>query len=230
MDKIKLLLRRQILHYLLLLLLLAFMIIIMQREGYASGELLDIDTLTWFRLAVIIAVVHQTYVWVCWRLELFYSVITDLFGKKGFDYYCVGFFVLMLSRLAVVLILAWSNSSSLSWNRFLLYGIALVLSIPAVYTYYSVVRYFGITRAAGIDHFDASFQSTPFVKEGIFKFFSNPMYLFGVLVIWLPVLLFSSKAALLAALFNHLYVWVHYLCTEKPDIVFLYSGAERESR
>ena len=223
----KLFLRRQVLHYLLLLLLLACLIAVMTRDkGYYSGELLGIDTLAWFRLAIITAVVHQTYVWLCWRLELFYSLITGLLGKKGFDYYSTGFFVLMLSRLAAVVILAWSNSNSLHWNYSLLSMIAVLLSIPAAYTFYSTIRYFGMTRAAGIDHFDASFRDRPFVKKGIFRFFNNPMYLFGMLIIWLPGLLFSSKAALLAALFNHIYVWVHYFCTEKPDIEFIYSGTD----
>jgi len=33
---------------------------------------------------------------------------------------------------------------------------------------------------------------------------------------------FLSKTALLIALFNHLYIWVHYYFTENPDIKFIY--------
>ena len=60
--------------------------------------------------------------------------------------------------------------------------------------------------------------------KGIFKFTNNGMYYFGFLVLYIPALLLFSKAALLAALFNHLYIWAHYFCTEKPDIKVIYHG------
>ena len=48
------------------------------------------------------------------------------------------------------------------------------------------------------------------------------MYTFGFLIIWVPGLVFYSKAALLAAGFNHIYIWVHYYTTELPDIRYIY--------
>jgi hypothetical protein len=41
-------------------------------------------------------------------------------------------------------------------------------------------------------------------------------------------LLLLSQAALLAALFNHLYIWVHYYSTELPDIRHIYGAAAKE--
>ena len=34
----------------------------------------------------------------------------------------------------------------------------------------------------------------------------------------------GSLAALAAALFQHAYIWVHYYCTEAPDMDLIYSA------
>jgi hypothetical protein len=82
-----------------------------------------------------------------------------------------------------------------------------------------------MNRAFGIDHFEgAEAKNVPMVRQGIFKYTSNGMYVFGFLLLWIPGLIFLSKAALLAAFFNHLYIWVHYYFTEKPDMRIIYSA------
>ena len=90
---------------------------------------------------------------------------------------------------------------------------------------YSVLRYFGFKRAYGIDHFDRSFSDKPFVKKGIFRFSNNAMYKFGLLILWIPGLLLFSKPALIAALFQHIYIWIHYYFTEAPDMKHIYGKA-----
>ena len=47
---------------------------------------------------------------------------------------------------------------------------------------YSVVHYFGIDRAYGIDHFEPElYRNKTFVKQGMFKYTDNAMYKFGFL-------------------------------------------------
>jgi hypothetical protein len=104
-------------------------------------------------------------------------------------------------------------------------ALAVVALIPALYLFYSVKRYFGFKRAFGIDHFDPSYRSMPFVRKGIFRFNSNGMYVFGFLLIWVPGLWWASEAALVAALFNHVYIWLHYYATERPDMRRIYAAA-----
>lgn len=78
-------------------------------------------------------------------------------------------------------------------------------------------------RAFGIDHFQPKeSKKESFVKKGIFKYTSNGMYIYGFLMLWIPGLLLLSKAAILVALFNHIYIWVHYYFTELPDIKIIY--------
>ena len=81
----------------------------------------------------------------------------------------------------------------------------------------------------GIDHFDPSFRTKPFVRQGIFRFTSNGMYVYGFFMLWVPGLWWASTAALAAAAFNHAYIWVHYCATELPDIRRIYGPAPDDS-
>jgi hypothetical protein len=218
----KLIFEKQVLHYSLLAILLVPVIIISQVEGFLTGEFLSIGTSVWFYLTIASAILHQVYVWFCWRTQLHFSLITKTLGQKGFLYYSMGFAILFILRFVLVTGLAISNMNNLGINQLLLSILALFIAIPVLYLFYSVIKYFTIRRALGIDHFDLSYGDKPFVRDGIFKFTSNGMYVFGLLILWIPGLLFSSPAALLAALFSHIYIWVHYYSTEKPDIRRIY--------
>jgi len=188
-----------------------------------NGELLGISTSIWFWLAILSPIVHQIYVVVCWRSELHYGSISKIFGTNGFNVFKSGFGILIFSRLLTIVLLAISNSYTLKTNTYVAYTLALVLLIPSVYLFYSVKKYFGMDRAFGLDHFKPEdFKNESFVKKGIFKYTSNGMYIYGFLILWIPGLILLSKAALLVALFNHLYIWVHYYFTELPDIKLIY--------
>jgi hypothetical protein len=167
-------------------------------------------------------VVHQVYVWFFWRAELHRGLVTRWFDDRGFFTYQVGFTILFLARAVFIILLGIANRNTLDWHPALAYSLAGVLFVPAAYTMFSVLNYFGIERAYGIDHFDSSYRDKPFVKQGMFKYTDNAMYTFGFLILWCIALLSLSKAALLAAAFNHLYIWVHFYFTELPDIRRIY--------
>jgi hypothetical protein len=65
-------------------------------------------------------------------------------------------------------------------------------------------------------------QLLSYVEGGIFRFTNNGMYVYGLMILYLPGLLLFSKAALIVALFNHIYIWIHYYCTERPDMKVIY--------
>jgi len=123
--------------------------------------------------------------------------------------------------LIFIIILAISNQGSLSINPLYTYLIAALIAPVVIYLFYSVIRYFTIKRAYGIDHFDKNYNK-PYVKGGIFRYTDNGMYVYGLLILYLPGLLLLSKTALIVALFNHVYIWVHYYCTELPDMKVIY--------
>lgn len=172
-----------------------------------------------FWSAIGIPIAHQIFVWLSWRLEFRSKLVSDSIGLKT---YLTIFFLLLVARPIVFLFLAWVDYESLGLNIFPRVVLCLIFLGPAIYTMYSVKKYFGFVRAAGADHFDLKYRDMPLVKKGIFNYSNNSMYVFGFLMFWGLAIAFDSIAALLASAFGHAYIWVHYFATEKPDMKYLY--------
>ncbi len=217
----KLLFERQGLHLLLLVGLLAA-VGWLARDSVTDGRFLGVTAANWFWAAIAVAILHQGWVWLCWRLELHAGLLTRWFGPIGFTLYAAGFALLAFTRVGVLICLAVVDRGTLPVEEPLLDVLATILLAPIVYLFYSVARYFTFRRALGADHFYSDYRSKPLENRGIFGFTRNGMYTFGLLIVWLPGLYASSQSALIAAAFNHAYIWVHYLCTELPDMKRIY--------
>lgn len=213
---------RQWLHLLILAMLLIIMWSVQDLPGMRDGSALGLSSLQWFWISLSAAILMQVYVWFCWRLQLYRNLLTRIFDSNAFTLFASGFSIVGILRVVTVFILAWSNRGTLPGDDLILQITAILLLIPALWLFYSVKRYFGIKRAMGIDHFEPEYRNLPFVREGIFCYTDNGMYTFGFLIFWVPALWFGSIAAIFAALFNHLYIWVHYYTTELPDIEQIY--------
>lgn len=213
---------RQWLHLLGLAVLLPACVWASQMDAVQAGELWGVSSLTWYWTAIAVAIIHQVYVWFCWRMELHGGLLSKALGNAAFPSYAVGFALLGVTRVIAVFALAVANQESLGPSTLGFKLGAILIALPALYLFYSVKRYFGFRRAFGIDHFDPSTRNTPFVRQGIFRFTSNGMYTFGFLLLWAPALWWASTAALIVALFNHIYIWVHYFATERPDMKRIY--------
>ncbi len=191
--------------------------------GFFEGSLWGISTksLAWF--TVIVPIAHQLYVLLAWRLELLHNSLTRTFGRWAFPLFKIGFAILILLRPVSICMLAYSNAHTLPVAPFLTYLVSALLLLPSVYLFYSVKKYFGINRAFGEDHFKPNqYKNDKLVKKGIFRYTSNGMYTYGFLILYVPGLLLLSQAAVALALFNHVYIWVHYYFTEKPDMLYIY--------
>ena len=217
----------QPLHALLLTLLLAATYSFLPTENAADGTFVGWSTRAWFIASLAVPIAHQLYVWIGWRSQLCFGAVTNLFGSAGFSTYGVGFMLLFALRAVVLMSLGCADFGSPGWPLPLSTGIAVLFAIPAAYTFYSVMRYFSIRRAMGIDHFDPAFRSGSLVKRGIFRFTGNAMYTYGFLLLWAIAFACCSRLALISALFSHAYIWVHYLCTERPDMRLIYGGGEK---
>jgi protein-S-isoprenylcysteine O-methyltransferase Ste14 len=222
MSPFKKIFEKQLLHLLYLMLLWVGLFLFSHLDGFRKGELWGVETITWFYLLVGITVIHQVFVWFCWRTELYAGWPSRWFGHRAFAVYAFLFFLLIISRPIFMTFLAIANKDTISINHTISVILVILLAAPSIYLMYSIARYFGFKRAFGIDHFDDSYRGKPLVKKGIFRYTSNGMYVFGLLILWIPGVLFSSLTALAAALFSHIYIWVHYFCTEKPDMGFIY--------
>ena len=193
-------------------------------DDVLKGKFLGLSTVHWFIISLLVPIVHQIYVVVFWRMELYYGLVTKNLGKRAFGLYKIGFTILILARPVSIICLAVSNAWTFDLNPLVALFVSTILLIPAAYLGYSIRKYFGIDQAYGIDHFEPEkFRDKPLVKKGIFKYTDNAMYVFGFMALWIPGVLLQSKAALLLALFSHLYIWVHYYFTELPDMRHIYN-------
>ena len=216
--------RGQLIHLLLLLVLLIGAYQLVDIHRLRETQLLGIGTHVWFAIALAVPIVHQVYVWLAWRGELCCGVVTRRLGANGLVIYQIVFFVLFLLRFVSLPLLSIADHDSFEMSIPARFAICLVLGVPAVYTLYSVVRYFGLARAAGIDHFDESYRNKPLVKAGIFRYTSNAMYSFAFLAFWAIAVAGASWAALVVAMFSHACIWVHYFCLERPDMKLIYGS------
>ena len=215
--------QRQFIHLLCLLSLLSAIDLLYRGIDADQGGYLGLSTSAWMMAALAIPILHQVFVAIVWRTELYHHAVSRRLGEQAFSVFTVIFFLLFASRLLFIIPLAIANRHSLPVDLAWLYALSLILALPVAYTFYSVLKYFSLKRALGIDHFDASYRDASLVRQGMFRYTRNAMYVFGIAILWLPGLLLASKAALLAALFNHLYIWVHYYTVELPDMRVIYA-------
>ena len=170
-----------------------------------------------------IVVAHQVLVWLVFRAQICFGTLTRLLGRADLAVWSAIFFPFLVARVAGTIVIGQLDAGSLGGPRDLhiVGGVALLL--PALYTMWSVIVHFGLIRAVGADHFRDRYREMPMVTEGAFRFSSNAMYSFAFLALGGIALLWASRAALTLALFQHAYIWVHWYCTEQPDLAVLYA-------
>ncbi|MCP4317579.1 MAG: hypothetical protein GY789_16580 [Hyphomicrobiales bacterium] len=217
----------QLAHGLCLVALLALSIWLAGFQGVLDGSLFGISTQIWLILLIGDTIVHQLIVLIAWRLELHGGKLTQWFGdtERAFQTYAVIFAILFAARFVLVTLLAIANRGTLNIEPWIGYVLAAAIAVPSAYLFYSVNTFFSFRRAFGVDHFDTDARNWPMIREGIFKYTSNGMYVFGIGTLWIPALAMQSSAALLGAAFSHAYIWVHYFTVEKPDMRHIYGAA-----
>ncbi|MCJ7717179.1 MAG: hypothetical protein MUO54_11760 [Anaerolineales bacterium] len=176
-------LEKQGYHFIILLLLL-FGVFFAARGDFLAGEFWGLTTKNWLWISILVPVIHQVFVLICWRAELYYGWLTKTFGERAFSLWGVGFMLLFLARPITITGLAIANRGTLVlpvWLTGILVAVCLIL---VLYLAYSFKRYFGVQRALGIDHFQPEiYRDLPMVKQGIFRWTNNSMYIFGSIII-----------------------------------------------
>ena len=172
-------------------------------------------------IAILCPLIHQLYVAMIWRIELYTKYFTRK-SKNAFLYYKIGFVILFALRITSIFIVSILDQNTLYLNKYVNISIIIFLSIIVLYAFYSVLRYFSIDRAFGLDHFDENIRKTGIIKKGIFKYTQNGMYGYAILFVYIIPLIYSSRAGLFIAVFNNIFLWIHYFCTEKVDMNEIY--------
>jgi hypothetical protein len=191
-----------------------------------DGQFLGLADWAWFWLGVGLSVLHQVLVWLVFRGQLGWGILTRWFGEHDLKVWGVVFFPFLASRPLTVLGLALADQGSMALPRTLQLVLGIGLLLPSVYAMYSVLRYFGIERALGGDHFCSRYRQMPLVTQGAYQWTPHAMYTLVFLALWAIAFLAGSLAALSLAAFQHAYIWVHYFCTEKPDMELIYGDWE----
>jgi len=218
-NKLKFFFKNQIWHIggLTILFYLACQIVDFEND---SNVLLGISSKNWFLFSMTTPLLHQVYVWLCWRSELCWKAISKTIGFKT---YAVIFIMLMILRLSSIGLCfvdygTWFTPGWIAWT------ISVLIFIPFIYTIYSIKKYFGFMRASGIDHFDTSYKNIPFERRGIFKWSSNAMYTFAIALFFGFAVSSGSKAVFVFAAYSYIGGWLHYFCTEKEDFKIIYGN------
>ena len=185
-----------------------------------TNTFIGISALSWFMIAMSVPLIHQVYVWICWRSELCWKSITNTIGFKG---YVILFFILIILRLSAI-VLCFVDYGSLYKPNWFAWILAIIIFIPGVYTMYSVKKYFGFLRAAGVDHFDSKYKDMPFEKRGIFKWTPNAMYVFAIGIPFGFAVATGSQSMFVISIYTYISIWLHYFCTEKEDFKVIYGN------
>lgn len=211
-------------HVLLLALLTAATLGIAYGPGeVCAGSWLGISTAAWFYAGLGVAVAHQVWVVTWWRLEFHRGACSRALGARAFRIYAVGFAVLAFGRIGTVLGTSVANAHTLPIPAAVAWTVAGIMILPLIWLMVSMHLYFGFDHALGADHFYEEHRSRGLCRRGIFRYVPNSMYTVGFLILWAPAIASASRAGLLLAAFNQVYIWVHYFCTEKPDMRRIYS-------
>lgn len=192
-----------------------------------QGVRRGLTTAEWIWLSWVLAGAHQAWIWFFWRMALYLGKIRRWFGAAGFPLYKIGYVVLGLARLLCIVPISSSSPHTAPIPPLLALAL-IVLSTPLiVWVAYSFAVYFGFDRAAGADHFDPDYRGMPLETRGAFRYFRNPGYSVGLLLLYHPGLLWQSALGLIVAAAHHVFVWVAYFCSELPDMEEIYGRRGR---
>lgn len=195
-----------------------------------APRVLGLDSAGWAILSIALAVAHQIIVALGFRSQLHRNLLTRWFGPRDMAVWRAIFMPLLLARPVTVFLTGWTDTVGLPAPRTATLLVGLVLLGLAVWALHSVLVHFTLPRALGGDHFRDEIAALPLVRKGVFAHTQNGMYGVAFLGLWGLALILESWNALIVALFQHLYVWVHMYCTEAPDMAWIYGARDPLAR
>ena len=179
----------------------------------------------WAKWSIALALIHQVIVAIVFRLQLHRNLMTRAFGENDMRVWAVIFIPLLVARPLTILAVGLTDATPIPGPPLLWAGLGALLLVPAIWALHSTLVHFTLRRALGGDHFRDDIIAMPMVDKGAFRYTSNAMYGVAFLGLWAIALLCNSWNALIVALFQHAYIWVHMYCTEAPDMRRIYTPA-----
>lgn len=217
-------LERQGLHALAWVVLGALLYQVTGTSPGADEAIAGLSVRIWVASSWILAGLSQAWMAAFWRLELHGGAVSARLGDLGFPLLRAGYAVLFPLRFLplIPISLATAGTGSLSpTTRITL----VVASTPLIlWTVRDALVHFGLDRLSGSDHFFPEDRGGRKETRGIHRYLANAMYTVGTLALFHPGLVTGSTLGLWVAAFHYAFVWVHYWCTEAPDLEILYGG------
>ncbi len=210
-------------QHLAIALLMAFGAISLLHTSSDAPHLLGLTSAGWGMVSITLALMHQIIVAIVFRLQLHRNMMTRLFGDRDMKIWGMIFMPLLVMRPITLIMTGWADTAPITSFHNTEIVLGIVLLAAALWAMHSVIVHFTIPRALGGDHFRDHYAEMPLVNKGAFRYTSNAMYGVAFLGLWGVALLFGSWNALIIALFQHAYIWVHMYCTEAPDMARIYA-------
>jgi len=104
-----------------------------------TNVFLGISLKNWFLFSMLTPLLHQGYVWLCWRSELCWKTISQTIGFKP---YAVIFIIIGILRLSGIG-LSFADYGSWFTPGWIAWSVSVLIFIPFIYTMYSIKKYFG---------------------------------------------------------------------------------------
>ena len=214
-------------HFVLLALLVVSVNAVMNFfPYYFLGQFWGLSAEAWLWIGIIAAFLHQVYVMLIWRTQLETGWLTANLPRIGYIAYYIDYTMLLVARLGAIVLAALANRDSFIFPEPSREITALALAVPFIWVIYSITRHYGYKRLAGADRFELAYRDTGWRRKGVFQLVPNAVYVLCPLGFYIPGILLASPASLLLALFNHIYILIHYYCTELPDLKRIYGPEE----
>ena len=182
-------------------------------------------------IGFMIPLAHQCYIMLAWRFEFHGQYFTKFmcdstslaFLVHRIMYGCTSFL-----RVMIIFAISRTDSNTIFIDDDLRFGLLIVIGIFIGWVNYSVLRYFGFDRSSGMDHFyPEKCRKLGLVKEGAYAYFDNVQYLATFVVFSIFGIYYKSWNGLIFGLFSSLAAWLHYYCTELPDISLIYNDKKK---
>ncbi len=98
-----------------LFLVLCFFILTKLAVNFGNeDEFCGLTATAWYWIAILIPVIHQIFVWLVWRLELYHQYLSKNFGAIAFKAYFIDFFILFIGRFVALCCLAIADQGVLT--------------------------------------------------------------------------------------------------------------------
>lgn len=207
-----------------IMILMALGAVSLLQDPDGAPVVLGLTSYDWAVTSIALACLHQLIVAFVFRLQLHRNLLSALFGTRDMHIWAVIFLPLLAARPITLILIGWGDTGAItSWHvPEIALGVGLIG--VAIWGMHSVLVYFTIPRALGGDHFRDEIAAMDMVDRGVFKYSSNAMYGIVFLGLWGIALTFGSWNALVVALFQHAFIWVHMYCTEAPDMRWIYQS------